>query len=45
MEAKEIFSKALNTNYLIIEEADLKTAIDNSEVIKMKTLIYLILLG
>ena len=36
MEAKQIFSKALNTNYLIIEEADLKTVIDNSEVIRIE---------
>jgi len=36
MEAKEIFIKALNTNYLIIEEADLKTVLDNSEVIRIE---------
>lgn len=36
MNAKEIFNNALNTNYLIIEEADLKTVLDNSEVIRIE---------
>ncbi len=36
MEAKEIFYKALNTNYLIIEEAYLKTVLDNSEIIRIE---------
>lgn len=36
MEAKQIFSKALNTNYLIIEEEDLKTALDSSEVVRIE---------
>ena len=33
MNAKEIFNNALTTNYLIIEEADLKTVLENSEII------------
>lgn len=36
MEAKDIYRQALNTNYLIIEEADLKIVIDNSEVIRIE---------
>jgi hypothetical protein len=36
MEAKEIFNKALNTNYLIIEEAYLKTVLDTSEIIRIE---------
>jgi len=34
MEAKEIFEKASNTNYLIIDDAELKTVLDNSEIIR-----------
>ncbi len=34
MEAKEIFNKALNSNYLIIEEDDLKSVLENSEIIR-----------
>jgi hypothetical protein len=34
MEAKEIFNTALSTNYLIIDEADLKTVLENSEIIR-----------
>lgn len=34
MEAKEIFNKTLNTNYLIITEEDLKIVLDNSETIR-----------
>ena len=36
MEPIEIFNKALNTNYLIIEEANLKTVLDNSEIIRIE---------
>ncbi len=36
MEAKEIFNKALGINYLIIEEPDLKTVLDNSELIRIE---------
>ncbi len=36
MEAKEIFNKALNSNFLIIEEADLKSALDNSEILRVE---------
>lgn len=36
MEAKEIFNKALNTNYLIIDEIDLKTVLENSEIIRFE---------
>lgn len=34
MEAKEIFNKALSTNYIIITEEDLKTVLNNSETIR-----------
>lgn len=34
MEAKEIFNKALNSNYLIIEEDDLTSVLENSEIIR-----------
>lgn len=34
MEASEIFNKALNTNYLIIDEDELKTVLSNSEIIR-----------
>jgi len=33
MEAKEIFSKASNTNYLIIDDADLESVLNNSEIL------------
>jgi len=36
MEAKEIFNKALNSNYLILDETDLKTVLDNSEIIRIE---------
>lgn len=36
MEAKEIFNKALNSNYLIIEEDELKLVLDNSELIRIE---------
>ncbi len=36
MEAKEIFSKALNTNYLIIKEEELQAVLDNSELIRIE---------
>ena len=36
MEAKEIISKALSTNYLIIDEIDLKTVLENSEIIRFE---------
>lgn len=36
MDAKEIFNKALKTNYLIIEEADLKSVLDNSEILRIE---------
>lgn len=36
MDAKEIFNKALSTNFLIIEEADLKSVLDNSEILRIE---------
>lgn len=36
MDASEIFNKAHNTNYLIIDEGELKTVLDNSEIIRVK---------
>jgi hypothetical protein len=36
MDPKEIFNKALKTNYLIIEEADLKSVLDNSEILRIE---------
>ena len=36
MEVKEIFDKTLNSNYLIIEEDDLKSVLDNSEIIRVE---------
>ena len=36
MEAKQIFSKALNTNYLIIKEEELQAVLDNSELIRIE---------
>jgi len=36
MEAKEIFNKALDSNYLIIEEDELKSVLDNSEILRVK---------
>jgi hypothetical protein len=36
MEAKEIFNKALNSNYLIIEEDELKSVLDNSEILRVE---------
>lgn len=36
MEAKEIFNKALNTNFLIIDEEELKSVLDNSEILRVE---------
>jgi hypothetical protein len=36
MTAKEILNRVLNTNYLIIEEGELKTVSDNSEIIRVE---------
>lgn len=36
MNAKEIFNKALSANFLIIEEADLKSVLDNSEILRVE---------
>lgn len=36
MEAKEIFTKALNSTYLIIEENELKSVLRNSEIIRIE---------
>lgn len=36
MESKEIFNKALSTNYLIIEEDELKLVLDNSELLRIE---------
>lgn len=34
MEVKEIFNKALSSNYLIIEESDLKSVLDSAEILR-----------
>jgi len=36
MDTKEIFNKALSKNFLIIEEADLKLVLDNSETLRIE---------
>jgi len=36
MEAIEIFNKALDSNYLIIEEDELKSVLDNSEILRVE---------
>ena len=36
MEAKEIFNKVLGTNFLIIDEEDLKIILDNSEILRVE---------
>lgn len=36
MEAKEILNKALSTNFLIIEETDLKSVLDNSVILRVE---------
>lgn len=36
MDVKEIFNNALNTNFLIIEETDLKSVLDNSEILRVE---------
>jgi hypothetical protein len=36
MEAKEIFTKALNSTYLIIKENELKSVLENSEIIRIE---------
>ena len=34
MDVKETFNRALNSNYLIIDEAELKSVLDNSEIVR-----------
>ena len=34
METNEIFNNALNSNYLIVEEEDLKIILENSEILR-----------
>lgn len=36
MEANQIIIKALNSNYIIINEDELKTILDNSEIIRVE---------
>jgi hypothetical protein len=36
MEAKEIFKKALNTNFLIIDEDVLKLVLESSEILRIE---------
>jgi hypothetical protein len=36
MEAKEIFTKALNSTYLIIKENELKSVLENSEIMRIE---------
>jgi hypothetical protein len=36
MQAKEIFNNALNSNYLIIEEDELKLVLDYSEILRVE---------
>lgn len=36
MDVKEIFNKTLSSNYLIIEEDELKAVLDNSEIIRVE---------
>lgn len=36
MEAREIFNKVSNSNYLIIKADELKSALDNSEILRME---------
>ena len=36
MEVKEIFNSALNSTYLIIEEDDLKSILENSEILRVE---------
>ena len=36
MEAKEIFNKALNTNFLIIDEDVLKLVLESSEILRIE---------
>ena len=36
MDANEIINKALNSNYVIIDEEELKTVLDNSEIIRVE---------
>jgi hypothetical protein len=36
MTAKEILNRVLNTNYLIIEDNQLQSALDNSEIIRVE---------
>jgi hypothetical protein len=36
MDAKEIFNKALSTNFLIIDEEELKSVLDNSEILRVE---------
>lgn len=36
MDAKDIFDRVLNSKYLIIEESELKTVLDNAEIIRIE---------
>ena len=36
MNVKEIFNKALNINFLIIDEEELKSVLDNSEILRIE---------
>ena len=36
MDAKNIFDRVLNSKYLIIEESELKTVLDNAELLKVE---------
>jgi hypothetical protein len=36
MEANEIFNKALNSNYIILDENELKTILDNCEIVRVE---------
>lgn len=36
MDAKNIFDRVLNSKYLIIEESELKTVLDNAELLRVE---------
>lgn len=36
MDAKDIFDRVLNSKYLIIEKSELKTVLDNAEIIRIE---------
>jgi hypothetical protein len=36
MDAKEIFNKALNSTYIILEEDEFKSVLENSEIIRIE---------